>query len=483
MSTAISPTAPAAPAASRIEANGVDVIAEDERRGRPRDLFWPWCAGNVQVLSIAWGAYLLDFGISFTQAVIVSLLGAIVSFLLVGAVSLVGMRGSAPTLVLSRAAFGVRGSVLGGLVSYLLLVGWETVQTSVAVLASGSIAERLGIGFGGATQVVVFALIVVVVMALGVLGFDAVMRAQKYFTWITLAMTVAYIALTLGHVNWTALAAHPDGSPAAVIGAAIMVFCGFGVGWTSAAADYSRYLPRGSSRGGIVGWTTFGGALPIVLLIGYGLLLCGSDADLSAKLASDPIGALTDVVPAWFIVPFWIVAVAGMIAGCVLDIYSSGLALVAIGLPLKRWQAAFLDGVLVVLGTIYVVWFAPNFLIPFQGFLITLGVPLAAWTGVFAADVIAVRWRRGYDERKLFDASASGYGSVRWPAVLVMIAASVVGWGLVTNNSADWLTWQGYLLGPLGGKEGPWAFSSIGVLVALVLAFAAYLPFANHDRR
>jgi hypothetical protein len=47
----------------------------------------------------------------------------------------------------------------------------------------------------------------------------------------------------------------------------------------------------------------------------------------------------------------------------------------------------------------------------------------------------------------------------------------------VTNTSASWLTWQGYLLGPfgLGGKTGAWAFANLGVLVALVIGFVGML--------
>jgi len=56
-------------------------------------------------------------------------------------------------------------------------------------------------------------------------------------------------------------------------------------------------------------------------------------------------------------------------------------------------------------------------------------------------------------------------------------AATVIGWGLVTNTFADWLKWQGYLLEPLGlgGKTGDWAYANLGVLVALGLGFVAQL--------
>jgi len=58
-----------------------------------------------------------------------------------------------------------------------------------------------------------------------------------------------------------------------------------------------------------------------------------------------------------------------------------------------------------------------------------------------------------------------------------MVVATFVGWGLVTNTFASWLSWQGYLLGPLGlgGKDGAWAFANLGVLVALAVGFVGGL--------
>ena len=467
-----------------VETHGIDVIAEGERKGRPRDMFWPWCAANITLLQAAWGAYLLEFGISFNQALLVSILGVAFSFLMVGIISLVGMRGSAPTMVLSRAVFGVRGNFVSGVIAYLLMLGWETVNVAVAVLASGTIASRLGVD-PGLAKVVAFVVVVSLVVGLGVLGFDAVMRAQKWFSWITLVMTLVFMATTLDRIHLSQLGQHPSGDALAVIGATIMVFCGFGAGWFTGAADYSRYLPRTSSRKGIVGWTTLGGTLPVALLIGYGLLLVASDPGLEGQLAHDPIGTLASLAPMWFMIPFWLFAMCGQIAGATIDLYSSGLCLLAIGLPVKRWQAAAIDGVLMTLGTIWIVWLSSDFMGPFQGFLITLGVPEAAWAGVFLADLVMVRWREGYDEHKLFDASSKGYGSVKWEPLLLLLGCCALGFGLVTSSAASWLGWQGYLLGPLGfgGREGRWAYTSIGVLVALVVSFFGYLPLARRVAR
>ncbi len=197
----------------------------------------------------------------------------------------------------------------------------------------------------------------------------------------------------------------------------------------------------------------------MVVLVGYGLLLCASSSTLSAAVGNDPIGGLATVLPDWFLVPFVLVSVAGLISGAMLDLYSSGLTLLTLGLKTPRFVAAGIDGVLMILGTIYIVWIAAdNFLGIFQGFLITLGVPMAAWAGVFLADLLLRQ--RDYDEAALYSAQGR-YAAVGWPAVVLMAVATVIGWGLVAEPyGAKGLGWLGYLLDPLGfdgGKTGTWA--------------------------
>jgi len=222
----------------------------------------------------------------------------------------------------------------------------------------------------------------------------------------------------------------------------------------------------------VVGWTTLGAALPTVVLVFFGILLVGSaDESLSEAIGADPIGALTTLLPTWFLIPFALVAILGLIGGIVMDIYSSGLSLLATGVPVSRPVATAIDGTIMTVGTIVVVFFADSFLTPFTAFLTTLGVVIAAWGGVMLAD-IALR-RKDYDEPSLFTPSGR-YGSVNWGAVASLIVGSLVGWGLVVNANASWLSWQGYLLGPLGGREGDWAGANIGILLAMVVGFVGY---------
>jgi purine-cytosine permease-like protein len=459
-----------------IEANGINVIDEAERKGVPSDLFWPWCASNVSVLAVSYGAFVLGFGIGLWQALVASVVGAVLSFLLVGLVSIAGKRGSAPTLVLSRAPFGINGNRLPGVVSYLLLVGWETVLVSLATFATATVFGRLGWGDGNATKIVAFLVVAAIIVGAGILGFDAIMRLQKWLTIAMIVVTALYLVLTVDHIHLSKAADLPSGSTSAVIGATILVMTGFGVGWVNSAADYSRYLPRTASTRGVVFWPTFGGSLPVVILVVYGVLLCASDTKLAQAVALDPIGALTTILPTWFLVPFALVAIGGLVSGAVLDIYSSGLTLLTLGLRTPRWVAAGIDGVLMVLGTIYIVWVADSFLGVFMAFLIILGVPMAAWCGVFLADVLLRK--RDYDQLALFDRSGV-YGSVNVTSVLVFLVATAIGWGLVidTTGAGKGLGWLGFLLGPLGlgGRDGAWAYANLGVPVALVIGFLGYL--------
>ena len=454
-----------------LEINGINVIPDSERRGKPRQLFWPWFAANIAVLGISYGSFLLGFGVSFWQATIAGVIGTVLSFLLVGFVSLAGKLASAPTMVISRAAFGVTGNKLPTIVSWALLVGWETVLVFLGAKATATVLVLYGFNDVNAAKVIGLIVMVILVAGGGILGFTVVMRLQAFITIVTLILTPIYMALTAKDIHWNVVKAIPGGSTAAVVGTVVFAMTGFGLGWVNSGADYSRYLPRRVSGRSVVGWTTFGASLAPVILIVWGTLLAGSDKALNTAIQNDPIGALIVLLPHNFVWVYLIVVVLGLVGGAVLDIYSSGLALLSVGLKIPRWSAAGIDGVLMTLGAIWLLWItSANFYLNFEGFLIALGVPIAAWCGIFLGDMVSRRSPLAEDE--LYSPKGR-YGSVGWLAVISMVVGTVIGWGLIYSTTPG-LTWLGYLINPLGlGPAGTsaWTYSNIGVLVALVLGF------------
>lgn len=458
-----------------LELNGTNVISEVERQGKASSLFWPWCGANVSLLALSYGSFFLGFGISFWQATLAAILGTVLSFILVGFSSLAGKKSNAPTMVLSRATFGVKGNIIPGILSYLIFVGWETVLVSLATLATGTVFVRIG-GLDRDTAMIVgFLIAVILTVSAGVLGFSVIMKLQRYLTSITIVATLFYIALTLHEVNWSVISKMQSGSIQGFVGALIFGATGIGLGWVNSAADYSRYLPRSVSSRSVVGWTVFGASIVPIILVIYGAALSGSSKDLSNAIASDPIGALTTILPTWYLIIFALVAIFGLVGGAILDLYSSGLTLISIGFPVKRHIAASLDALLMLIGTIYFVWIADDFFFPFQGLLITLGVPVATWSAIFVTDVLM---RKSYHETDLYNHDGR-YRSWNFASITVMAVGTVVGWGFVTNSFASWLSWQGYFLEIIGGKEGSWAYANLGVFFALIVGFLGYFVIAR----
>ena len=463
----------------QVEANGINVIAENERKGHPRDLFWPWFAANISVLGLSYGSFELGFGISFWQALVVGVVGIVLSFLACGFIAVAGKRGSAPTMVLSRAAFGVNGNKLPAVISWLLTVGWETVLVILATLATATVFQRLGWGGGNGTKVV--ALIVVVALTIfgGVMGFDLIMRMQTWITIVTGVFTVVFIVLVVDKIHWTSVSAIKGGSTQELIGALVFTMTGFGLGWVNCAADYSRYLPRRVLQR----WRR---------LVDHLLVLGGAGVPAGVRAAAGRLvdqpehghrggpdrradHAAADLVPG--AVRHRGRARPDRRLGARHLLLRAGPAHPGRadppvrGCPDRRHGD---DGGHHLRGVLRATTSSGQF----EGFLITLGVPIAAWCGIMLAD-IALR-RRDYAEADLFTPSGR-YGDVRWIPVLTTVVATGIGWGLVTNSSASWLTWQGYLLGPfgLGGKTGAWAYANLGVLIALAIGFVVTALFSR----
>ena len=453
-----------------IETNGTNVIADADRHGTPRELFWIWSAANIGILGITYGAFLVVFySLNLWQGIVAATAGAVLGFILVGLVGLAGKKAGAPTMIVSRAAFGVDGNYLPAAISYLSFIGWEIVVTTLAVLAANTVLVRLGLNGGKATMVVAFVIVAAIGVTISLLGHATLLRIQKWFTLAFGALTVVFIALQWGQIDWGKVGSLPAGNLAGLIGGISIIMAGLGIGYVNGGADYTRYLPKQSSSSAIVGWTTFGASLPQVLLMIFGLFLTASNAGLAT--AADPIGALAKPLPTWFLVPYMIVAVGGLIAATVVNLYSSGLSLMALGVRLPRYRTVLVDAALMVVGCSYLLFFSTNFFGPLQGFLVTLGVPLAGWTAIFLVDLFTKR-QGGYVERDFYNRSGV-YRAYSVPGLVSLIVATVIGLGLVTSTTGA-LAWEGFLLGPFGGKTGAIGSSSIGIIVSFVIAGLLY---------
>jgi purine-cytosine permease-like protein len=203
--------------------------------------------------------------------------------------------------------------------------------------------------------------------------------------------------------------------------------------WVNFASDYSRYLPRNSDLAAIVGWVTFANFIPSVLYGGLGVII-GTLVD-----TSDPVGNLPKILPNWFLFPFLIVIIAGVIANNVMNSYSSGLNLLALGVKVARYKSVLIDGVITVFAAC-IALFVYDFSTVFTQFLSLLVIVMSPWAGIFIVDYF--RRRGQYKSHDLVRDSGGAYWynqGFNWPALISLFVGIVAG-GLCANTPL----WQGY---------------------------------------
>ncbi len=442
-----------------VEQNGVNPVPEEDRRGSARDVFWIWFAGNMNITLIVVGAVIFSFGLSLVQSLI-PLLG-LFSFLLVGYFGLPGMKTGQPTMVLSARSFGTVANKVPSLVSWLNLVGWETVMLVIAVYACES-TMVLAFHTSPGVLSIVLSLVFVTVLAFSVafLGHATIVVIQTVFSYLFGLMTIGVFILLLPHVHWSTLLAAKSGSwMDGVVPATTIVIAASGLSWVNTASDYTRYLSPKTSARRVVSATTLGAMIPAVFLMGLGILLASSMPSLDS--AANPVALVDHVMPSWAAIPYLLIAIGGIITADILDVYSSGMSLLAMGVKIPRSRTIFVDAVLSVGASLFILLSAQSFIGTFEAFLTLLAGVLAPWAAIFLLDT-----------RSMAHGALRPPSRVRGSAIVAWVAGLAI--SLATTSTAIYT-------GPLA--VGIFADSSLGFLLGFLVTLVLYLALPAASRR
>lgn len=440
----------------RVERRGIELVTDTERRGKPRDLLYLWTGSTLTVFTLVYGALVVALGLSFWQAVAAIVLGNLLAFPFLGLTSLQGPAAGTSTLTISRAAFGPRGARMLGFFGWVTMVGFEAGGLVLIVFAALALLHQAGVQGGVALQLVVILLAAAVQLVLPLVGHAVVMKAQKYFTYVFVALFAVMAVLVIPDMDLTG--SGPGASPAMFTVAVALVMASGGLSWAPLGSDYSRYLPRTASKGRIFGYAALGGFVPYVLLQVLGAAVAGVTAN-----ASDPISGLPSVFPSWFVVPYLLLAMVTLFAVNTTDLYSSGLNLQNAGLPIKRWVAVIVDLVLCVIIT-YVAVTEQSFYGLLNVFLSLLIIWLAPWVAIYLVDWLLRRGR--YDAAALFATTPSG---VYWRSGGVNVPG-VVAQGIGMVAAAFWISSTAFV-GPLSALTGG---SDLSIPAGIVVAALTY---------
>lgn len=459
---------PAPPPPFVPETTDLEPAVLEQRAGRASRLFWLWFAGTSSLISVGVGATLFLLGLSLRQLLVATLVGVALSFLPLGLGTLAGKWSGQPTMVVSRAAFGLLGNAVPTALALVTKVFWGAVLLWLAGSAAGSLAVAGGwsqLGVGPTT----FALLVTVgaAGAIAYFGYGLVARVQLVLTIASAVLIVVMVAATWRHVDLGRALAVPDAFWTHVVTGAVLVFSYVGLAWAMSSAEVARYQhPRSSGAAGML-WATFGAGVPPFVLVSYGGLLAASDPGLADDLARDPVAGLTRLgLPVWYPVPLLLAVGLSLVSALVLTMYSGGFTLDALGVRLgRRWSTVLVAGVIALAGVALTLTVRDLDAV-LRGLPTTLAVPVAAWAGVFAGEMM-LRTRRFHHPSLL--ARGGVYPDWRWPNLVMLVVASVVGLGFV-SSTLPWLVWEGYLFRLLGADPNAGiGASNIGVVIALAL--------------
>jgi nucleobase:cation symporter-1, NCS1 family len=370
----------------QIETHGIEIIPDSQRGGTPRRLFWIWLGGTFYVNGLVVGGLLPYLGLNLWQSLSCILLSAICTIGL-GVFTVYGARYGTSTMVVGRASLGRRGQLLPTLLTWLGAVGWECVVSVVAaLLISAAVTHQWPHADTTVVEVIAFIVVLGGLLLWSLFGHATILKLQKPLSILSAVLLLGLVPALLIHghlaaLSWTGYISPPAGKTVwASWLFAFMILMSSGCwGWTAYAAEYARYLPKQTPAKSIISNVFWGSNIGYTAVLFIGLLIA-----FTLK-ASDPITAVPTFLPLWYLILFVLVIVVSTWTTGVLDAYTSGLALLALGLKVRRPLTVIADAALVAVGGVYAL-FIYNFIGSFEEFLGLSIAWLAAWNAVVLVD-------------------------------------------------------------------------------------------------
>lgn len=294
---------------------------------------------------------------------------------ILGLLSNTGPRTGLPQIVYTRRIFGLRGSYIGAALTLFLAIGWFAVDCVIAAQAGAQL-------LGGANTSITFGLVVLVAaisVVVAIFGHQTIKVLEAYGA-IAFAAVLAILFIFLApQFQWNQGPKVSGGDYPGAFVLGLMTCFALVASWYPFASDYSRYLPTSSATRAVTLWPVVGITLPMLFLGLFGLMLPTIDASLAAD--KGPLAVISAHAPGWVAVPFFVFVVAGEIWANYLDVYTAGLVALAMGIKVRRWQAALGCGLLGTALAAYAV-LVSDFHLAYEDFLILTYLWAPAWAAV-----------------------------------------------------------------------------------------------------
>ena len=405
--------------AFHVEQHGIDFIPESERWATPKDIGFMWAGASVQIEYFIYGAILMTFGLTFAQVLFVIVLGNL-SYFLLGLCSLQGPNAGTAVFAINRAPFGPNGSRPISVFNWLTQIGFEVEGLILIVGAGLVLMTKAGYLPGSPAKIVLVIVAVLIQGILPFLGHAAIVKTLRLLVIPFVVLFAVMLGFAIPHANLHVVKSSGDWQ--AFTEALAFTIALSGLGWVENGNDYTRYCPTDTSKRGIVGWVFLGTAVPEILIMTLGAVVGTFVLNIGTGAGGFLPFAHQHAIPAWFVVVFLLFAVVQLFGINSLDMYSSGVTLQAIGVPVRRYQAVLIDCVIAFGITMWAI-FSGSFTGYLSDFVDLVIVWIAPWSAIFLVDWVLRRYRYVPSELQKTGRGSLYWrkGGIFWPAIVAQV--------------------------------------------------------------
>ncbi|MFG0400742.1 cytosine permease [Pseudomonas putida] len=302
-----------------IEGHSIDYIPETERHARLSSQGPFWFLGNFHFFTISIGFVGPSLGLSALWTTLAGALGIMFGTLFMAFHGSQGPEMGLPQMIQSRAQFGYRGVVLALMATLFVFIGFNVVNVTL-------IMDGLHNVFG-LDPIPVACVVIAVGALLSIYGHDLMHKAFKWALILTLPL---YSLVTIGLMFGAGQADLPVSEPSNLgftwiaFATQFAIAASYNISYAPYVSDYSRYLPKDTSRSKLIAAIFLGASLSGVWMIGLGAWLAQLLHASDALVALDQVGA--SLLPGLGHV-LVLVSVAGFLPVIALNTYSAMLTL------------------------------------------------------------------------------------------------------------------------------------------------------------
>lgn len=356
------------------------------------DMFATWVGANANNGTWYIGGVIAACG--FLTASTTLIISGIISYLLLAAASFMGYKTGLTSMTLTRASFGLRGSLLPSVINLVQFIGWAAVNTFIAATSMSYLFHDLfgwavygkpGGTMGLAVGIIVMSIFHLLSISLGQRSVQMIERVGIVLVFIFVIWESIVVFKTVSFhqiLNW-----QPPHTLRMTPGAAIDVLAAFNLAWVTAASDFSRFTGErqnatsASFFGANVGlfWFSFIG---LIATIGTAITLNRfdpNDSDPSTIASKLGLGFLAMIV----------IILTSTTANAV-NLMSAGSALTnmtrRLSLNVSLWVVT-----LIATAVTFLPIFVASFLSIFTAFLDGIGMVLGPEIGIFLVDFFWLR--------------------------------------------------------------------------------------------